>query len=973
MIDCLKIYTSMGWAVFPCFSHEPDPDAKKKLAKSPLIAGGHNSASLDIKQIEEWLKKFPNCAWGVRTSAEHGVMDIDPRNGGNETLAALEAEYGPLPLTPKVRTGGNGFHYWLKFPAGTGCGKPFPGIDRKAEGGYVIVPPSRIAIPEHCGKAYAWELRPWEESIAEAPAWALTTKPKAKASADAFCPLQEPVADDPWIVQAACLDLLSHPGAPEGERRRTICQLVGVHLARGDSAGSIVAMAQAWASRCAPPLEEWRTHVDGLLRREAGKMSEADASADLLPSFPPSAEAEKGEPQAERSGSCPLRGQEPLPEPSPSYDWPTLPPEAVHGLLGEMLKAVEPETEADPAGVLLGWLSCFGSIVGRGAWVYACGNHHPALFLALVGLTSARKGVSYGIAEWPFVKADPEWARLAVCYGVGSGQGLIERVRDESRSIKINKKGEAEEQVIPGAKDKRCLNRLDELAVCFKLQRSESSTLGETLMTAWGGSILEVLNRSGNDLRASDYSIAVIGDTQPETLKKLLEKGVESYNGWLNRFLWCVVKRVRNIPRPAKLEPLLSPFLERLASALAFAKQAGELAMDGEAESLWDSVYDELSISADSVPHTNRAEPYVMRLSMLYALADCSKVIRREHLQAALALWGYCRASAKLIFCGRQTAEAEPDPFWLKLLNAITTSPGISRTGLREVVGTRVPSQEIEDALARLEQSGSAYRLMVKSVGKRSASECWFPGTKPEGEDAEPDAEPDADADAVSVEDDNFSTLSPVPPASPSAETREGRNSLKPLPCSQELSEFLPSRPGEERSQELSEFLPSRPGEERSQELSEFLPSRPGEEQEATCSPDPPESEKEIVIHNAVQPQAKGKAMTLDQFKAEALADLGRWDAPLGGKPNPWKTEADQLRWYMACRKAQAESEAERLKRIGSVVIAEADFLAEWDALPPEAERQERIDSVVITETEADFLAEWEGKISSKEGLLPFF
>ena len=96
-----------------------------------------------------------------------------------------------------------------------------------------------------------------------------------------------------------------------------------------------------------------------------------------------------------------------------------------------------------------------------------------------MGATSARKGMGYSVAKWAFAKADAEWAKFAVCNGVGSGQGLIERVRDESRTMKLNRNGEAEEQFIPGAKDKRCLLRLDELAVCFKLQRSESSTLGE--------------------------------------------------------------------------------------------------------------------------------------------------------------------------------------------------------------------------------------------------------------------------------------------------------------------------------------------------------------------------------------------------------------------------------------------------------------------------------------------------------------
>src|SRR6185437_13468521 len=121
-----------------------------------------------------------------------------------------------------------------------------------------------------------------------------------------------------------------------------------------------------------------------------------------------------------------------------------------------------------------------------GAWMpVGTETHHPAVFAGTVGKTSAAKGVAWGVAKWPFVRADPEWAERCICSGVGSGQGLIERVRNERRSMKVGKDGTVKEQVIPAASDMRCLLRLDELAVCFKLQRSESSTLGETLLTAW--------------------------------------------------------------------------------------------------------------------------------------------------------------------------------------------------------------------------------------------------------------------------------------------------------------------------------------------------------------------------------------------------------------------------------------------------------------------------------------------------------
>ena len=118
MLDCLKVYNQLGFPLFPCHAKDTIVNGKLKAAKSPITLHGFLDASLDLSQLEEWYKQFPGCAWGSRTRAERGAMDIDPRNGGNESLAKLIAEHGALPTTPKVVTGGGGFHYWLR-----GCSK----------------------------------------------------------------------------------------------------------------------------------------------------------------------------------------------------------------------------------------------------------------------------------------------------------------------------------------------------------------------------------------------------------------------------------------------------------------------------------------------------------------------------------------------------------------------------------------------------------------------------------------------------------------------------------------------------------------------------------------------------------------------------------------------------------------------------------------------------------------------------------
>jgi hypothetical protein len=342
----------------------------------------------------------------------------------------------------------------------------------------------------------------------------------------------------------------------------------------------------------------------------------------------------------------------------------------------------------------------------------------------VVGRTSDAKGDGWAASLWPFKQIEPAWASVCIANGVGSGEGLLERIADDQQVI--NKKGEVE--IIPGAADKRCLLRLSELSRCFKLGRRENATLSEHLREAWDGKPIHLPNRRGNALSSQGYAISVLGDVTPKVLGKLLETGTESIDGWANRFLWCCVQSPRCVPSCGNMT-VLEPFLVPLAEALAFAKKAGELKRDGTTEALWHEVYPALKASGDSVPHTERARPYVVRLHLLYALADCSPVIRQEHLQAALAVWNYCRSSARLLFADQQ--EASADLLSVRLLNAIVQSPGISRSGLRNVVGHKVPAGEIETALAELKAQGLAFSLKVQPVGGGHPAECWWPGPGP--------------------------------------------------------------------------------------------------------------------------------------------------------------------------------------------------------------------------------------------------
>jgi hypothetical protein len=119
----------------------------------------------------------------------------------------------------------------------------------------------------------------------------------------------------------------------------------------------------------------------------------------------------------------------PVPESRP---WPTLRPEALYGLPGQIVRAIEPETEADRMALLANLLVAFGNAIGRGSYArVGPDRHHLNLDVVLVGETAkGRKGMSWGPIRELMHAVDPEWADERVQNGLSSGEGLIYAVRD---------------------------------------------------------------------------------------------------------------------------------------------------------------------------------------------------------------------------------------------------------------------------------------------------------------------------------------------------------------------------------------------------------------------------------------------------------------------------------------------------------------------------------------------------------------
>src|SRR5699024_6643936 len=94
----------MGLPVFPC------------NGKTPATPHGCKDATTDPARIAEW---WGGSTYNVAIATGNGIVvldvDADHERGkfGDETLEALEQQYGKLPDTWTCLTGGGGVHYYF--------------------------------------------------------------------------------------------------------------------------------------------------------------------------------------------------------------------------------------------------------------------------------------------------------------------------------------------------------------------------------------------------------------------------------------------------------------------------------------------------------------------------------------------------------------------------------------------------------------------------------------------------------------------------------------------------------------------------------------------------------------------------------------------------------------------------------------------------------------------------------------------
>jgi putative DNA primase/helicase len=207
-------------AGYPLFPVGPD--------KQPSVRGGFYAATRDISQIAAWIEEgraAPDIAMPTGLPTLTVIVDADTL----KAYAQMVAAFGE----PAVKTARGGHWYFAHPQDGKVTSRRFaPGLDCKADGGYVIVPPSRN--------------RAWTQGIPDLGA--LPRLPKNVARA-----LREERSQS---ARTDCGGEVARE-IPDGDRNGTLTSLAGTMRRRGMGEAEIFgALEVTNRLRCKPPLPE---------------------------------------------------------------------------------------------------------------------------------------------------------------------------------------------------------------------------------------------------------------------------------------------------------------------------------------------------------------------------------------------------------------------------------------------------------------------------------------------------------------------------------------------------------------------------------------------------------------------------------------------------------------------------------------------------------------------------------------------
>jgi hypothetical protein len=362
----------------------------------------------------------------------------------------------------------------------------------------------------------------------------------------------------------------------------------------------------------------------------------------------------------------------------------------LYGLVGDVARAGSNNTEANPFAIGAATLAYLGAAVGRGPFMPIGDDwNHARLFMVNVGRSSrGRKGTAKKLIFRinNAVKALDEYLVPQVHRGgLSTREGLALMIHDGYKDGKNE---------VPAIEDKRLLVVESEFANILHQSKRDGNTLSAALRDAWDGTSIRPAVKTCR-VWASDPHIGIIGDVTPSELRELMHKR-ELTNGFANRFIffWAEGDKVLPFPQYTSKE-VVEALASRVAQVLKFAgadrhvdKDVMRMEFSPEAAALYAKLYKGELRDRSAGEHItgllDRRAPVLLRIAMLFALTDLTKVITAEHINAAMAWVRYWVDSVKFIFQSAvdEAGAAATSDTAQRLVNYLTEGGQATRTEL---------------------------------------------------------------------------------------------------------------------------------------------------------------------------------------------------------------------------------------------------------------------------------------------------
>jgi hypothetical protein len=223
LLKCALRYGDLDISVFPL------------QGKTPLTPNGFKDSTTDRSRIHAWWNRYPSANIGIATGSRSRLAVVD-RDADNPEVAKI---WDSLPPTVEVATS-RGRHRYYRIPEGVGVRSRVlaPGLDLKADGGYVVAAGSL----HPSGARYEFVAETLGIEIATLPEELLDLEPRHTPSQPR---------------KASSTDIDNDGPINEGMRNRTLTSMGGKKRAQGLEQEEILDhLLAANDQRCMPPLDE---------------------------------------------------------------------------------------------------------------------------------------------------------------------------------------------------------------------------------------------------------------------------------------------------------------------------------------------------------------------------------------------------------------------------------------------------------------------------------------------------------------------------------------------------------------------------------------------------------------------------------------------------------------------------------------------------------------------------------------------